>query len=85
MNHLGWDYELPGDPGDPENFYHIYPTSDEAEDAFDDGAFTIKVPQSSEMDEIIKEFVAKIDAYLDRHPAVSYDKNAPLIYIKLFG
>lgn len=70
MKHLAWDYELPGEAGDPENYYHVYPISDEAEEAFDDGAFTIKVPQSPEMSEIINDFVTKIDAYFDQHQAL---------------
>jgi hypothetical protein len=86
LKHLAWDYELPGDPGDSENFYHVYTISDDAEDAFDEGGsvFTIKVPQSPEMSEIINDFVTRIDAYFDRHPAIVGEDDAPPIYIKLF-
>lgn len=64
MKYVTYDYE---EPGEPDNFWHIY-TLDNEPDGVDFGGasvLTIKGPDTEEMQKAVQAIVSAIDAAID--------------------
>ena len=67
--YFAWDYE---EPGESRGYYHVYSHSDEPiADMFEEiSVVTMRISQSSEMDEICKTIVAILDQAVETAKAL---------------